>query len=94
MLAGLLAIAGDRARAAELRATLAQAPDAPGVATGLVIDALLTGDLDAAAKWWTVAIEQRDLWVVFSARGWFVHPLRETEHWPHLAALMKLPETR
>jgi serine/threonine-protein kinase len=94
MLAGLLAIAGDRARAAELRATLAQAPDAPGVATGLVIDALLTGDLDAAAKWWTVAIEQRDLWVVFSARGWFVRPLRETEHWPHLAALMKLPETR
>jgi hypothetical protein len=59
-----------------------------------VIDALLTGDLDAAAKWWTVAIEQRDLWVVFSARGWFVRPLRETEHWPHLAALMKLPETR
>jgi hypothetical protein len=31
---------------------------------------------------------------VFSARGSFVRSLRETAHWPNLATLMKLPETR
>jgi hypothetical protein len=51
---------------------------------------LLRGDLDQASDWIVHAIEQRYPGILF-----FVHiigrALRESPHWPRLAAMMNLP---
>jgi serine/threonine-protein kinase len=91
LLAALLEISGKRARAAELVRELASRPDAPGFATGLLLHALVTGDVDRAAEWWGRAIDRRDLWVVFNARSWITRSLRASPHWAGLAARMRLP---
>ena len=62
---------------------------APGAATGLVIFHALCGDLDRAAKWAELAIEQRDMPFVQN-----LGPLlRSSPRWPALAKMMNLPET-
>jgi serine/threonine-protein kinase len=62
---------------------------AAGAASGLVIFHALCGDLDQAAKWAELAIEQRDMQLVQNL-GPF---LRSSSHWPALAKRMNLPET-
>ncbi|MBZ5634978.1 MAG: protein kinase [Acidobacteriia bacterium] len=62
---------------------------APGAASGLVIFHAVCGDLDRAAKWAELAIEQRDMPFVQNL-GPFLQP---TPWWPALAKLMNLPET-
>jgi len=62
---------------------------APGAASGLVIFHALCGDLDRAAKWAELAIEQRDMPFVQN-----LGPLlRSSPRWPALAKMMNLPET-
>lgn len=91
MFAALLDLSGERVRADEIVGRLTATPDAPGAATGLVVHAVMTGDIEAAARWWARAIDQRDLWVIFNARAWFTRELRASPHWPALAARMGLP---
>jgi hypothetical protein len=62
---------------------------APGAASGLVIFSALCGDLDRAAKWAELAIEQRDMPFVQNL-GPFLRP---SPRWPALAKMMNLPET-
>jgi len=60
---------------------------APGAASGLVIFYALCGDLDRAAKWAELAVEQREMPFVQNL-GPFLQP---TPWWPALAKLMNLP---
>jgi hypothetical protein len=73
-------------------ATLGLAGDgsAFGAPIGLAVHYLLRGDLDQASDWIAHAVEQRYPGILF-----FVHiigsALRESPHWPRLAAMMNLP---
>jgi hypothetical protein len=60
---------------------------APGAASGLVIFHALCGNLDQAAKWAELAIEQRDMPFVQNLGAF----LRPTPWWQGLAKLMNLP---
>ena len=44
--------------------------------------------LFATADWYEKAIEQRDVWVVVQARGWFTRDLRAIHRWPAIAEKM------
>jgi serine/threonine-protein kinase len=93
MLAGVCREMGDTTRADAFVSALAASPDAPGHSTGLVVHAIMTGNLDAAAEWWRHAIELRELWVTFHAASWFTRGLRASRHWPGLAEAMRLPQS-
>jgi tetratricopeptide (TPR) repeat protein len=60
---------------------------APGAASGLVIFHALCGDLERAAQWAELAIEQREMQFVQNL-GPFLQP---TPWWPALAKRMNLP---
>ena len=87
--AATLGLAGDAAGGAALLGTLGDG-SAFGAPIGLAVHCLLRGDLDQAADWIARAVEQRYPGILF-----FVHiigtALRESSHWPRLAAMMNLP---
>jgi len=88
--AATLGLAGDAAGAAALLGTLGDG-SAFGAPIGLAVHYLLRGEIDQAADWIARAVDQRYPGILF-----FVHiiggALRESPHWPRLAAMMKLPD--
>jgi eukaryotic-like serine/threonine-protein kinase len=88
--AATLGLAGDAAGAAALLGTLGDG-SAFGAPIGLAVHDLLRGEIDQAADWIARAVDQRYPGILF-----FVHiiggALRESPHWPRLAAMMKLPD--
>ena len=52
---------------------------------------LLRSEIDEAAHWYEVTIDQRELFAVMFPSYPVVAPLRESQYWPRLATLMKLP---
>lgn len=89
LLAGSLFRLGERSRSAEV---LRQMGDDPRPPWGRVLYHLLCGELDAAADWFEKTIELRDPFAVAYVRSPILAPLRETERWPKLARMMKLPD--
>ena len=85
-LAALLVRAGATSQADALDRE-AQAGQAPGAAAGLALFHAMCGDLDRAAEWAELAIEERYMPLVQNL-GPF---LRSTPWWPALAKLMNLP---
>ena len=53
---------------------------------------VLRSEIDLAADWYERAIEERELFAIICAPSPVVRPLRESERWPRLATLMKLPD--
>ena len=90
MLAAALTHTGDRPRAEQLTAAMARSPQPHWGPQGLVLYSLLIGDIEAAARWYELSIEQRDAWVMIQANGWLTRELRASTHWPRLAKLMNL----
>ncbi len=87
--AGVLAQTGQDQQAREVLAKLG-AEDRFGVPYGMLCYHVLRGDLGAAAASYERAIEQRDPRALHP--GVFGRMLRDSEHWPKLARMMKLPE--
>jgi tetratricopeptide (TPR) repeat protein len=89
LLAAVLALQGDAAGARDLTDRLQAKPDwAPA---GMVVYSLLVGDLRAAAHWYQEAVQLREMWVIHQSHGRITRDLRASEHWPALAAMMRLP---
>jgi serine/threonine-protein kinase len=91
LLAAALVRVGDTDRAAAL---IRQQGDAPTPLYGRVLYHLYGSEIDAAAEWWAKMIEQRELFAVQFVTSPEVRPLRESAHWPRLAALMNLGSER
>jgi tetratricopeptide (TPR) repeat protein len=91
LLAGILVRTGNTKRADEIIAKLGP-PTVFGVARGLALFHLITGEIEKAADCCERRIEQRD--GLFSlSTAWPVYkPLRESPRWPKLAKMMNLPE--
>ena len=87
----LLCASGDTDRAAAL---IRQQGDSPTPLYGRALYHLYCSEIDAAAEWWAKMIEQRELFAVEFVSSPEVRPLRESPHWPRLAALMNLPSER
>jgi TolB-like protein/Tfp pilus assembly protein PilF/predicted Ser/Thr protein kinase len=89
--AGLLVRMGEPNRGKELIQWLGSG-QAYGAPFGLAVFHTFCGEIDLAADWFEKAIEERypglALWLQ-SASG---EPLRSSQRWPKLAALMNLPE--
>ena len=88
--AAALVRSGEKDRAAALLATHG---DSPKPVWGRVWYHLLCAEMDEAARWYEVAIEQREPFAVMFPGYPVVRPLRTSHHWPRLAAMMSLPET-
>lgn len=93
MLAGVLARAGDRARAETLIAQMSSSRGGLVAPTGMVLYHLICGEIDAAADWFEKAIERRDPLLVPWIRLPLAQPLRESPRWPKIAKMMNLPDT-
>ncbi len=94
---GLLAAALVRVGGAQI----AQRPSSAGTRRlanpllyGRALYHLYGSEIDAAAEWWVKMIEQRELFAVEFVSSPEVRPLRESPHWPRLAALMNLGPER
>jgi len=87
--AGVLARNG---RVADAEDVIRRLGPTPRPRIGLVVYHLLRGDLDAAATWYQSAIADRDPFAVVFVPYPINRPLRESSHWPRLAAAMNLPE--
>jgi tetratricopeptide (TPR) repeat protein len=86
-LAAAHARGGERERAAQLLRVL----DDPRPPIGRVLYHLVVDELDLAAEWMRRAIEYRDPFAIVMAAEKTMCPLRQSAHWPPLAALMNLP---
>jgi tetratricopeptide (TPR) repeat protein len=91
LLAAALVRVGDTDRAATL---IRQHGDSPTPLYGRALYHLYGSEIDAAAEWWVKMIEQRELFAVEFVSSPEVKPLRESPHWPRLAALMNLGSER
>ena len=87
-LAGAHMRGGDTARGAELLRGLGEAPSS---AIGRVLAHVIAGEAELAAESMERAIEYRDPFALVFVADKVMSPLRETAHWPRLAALMNLP---
>ena len=88
MLAGALHRAGQASRAKELIRGLGSSPGPP---TGVTLYHVISGDLDAAADWYTRSVELRDPFALVFANGPMAHALWQTPRWPRIAAMMNMP---
>ena len=89
---GLFAVAlarsGQNDRAAAL---LRKHGDSPSPIFGRVWYHLLRSEVDEAAHWYEVMIDQRESFAVMFPSYPFAAALRESHHWPRLATMMNLP---
>jgi serine/threonine-protein kinase len=90
LLAAVLAHEGDRNRAAAL---IAEHGDWPTPVWGRVWYHLLCAELDEAAHWYRVSIEQREPFALMFANYPVTKALRASHHWSTLASSMNLPVT-
>ena len=88
LLAAVLAHEGERDRAAAL---IAEHADSPRPVWGRVWYHLLCSELDEAAHWYRVSIEQREPFALMFAHYPVTKSLRASHHWSTLANLMNLP---
>jgi hypothetical protein len=79
------------ARADQIIAKLGP-PAVFGVARGLSLFHLITGEIEKAADWCERRIELRDGSLAISTAWPVYKPLRESPRWPKLAKMMNLPE--
>jgi TolB-like protein/predicted Ser/Thr protein kinase len=93
LLAGILARAGERARAKTLIDNINNTPGRFVAPSGMVLYHLICSEVEAAADWFEKAIEQRDPILLPWLRLPLTKPLRESPRWPRIAAMMNLPET-
>jgi serine/threonine-protein kinase len=91
LLAGLLVRTGNTVRADEIIAKLGP-PAVFGVARGLSLFHLITGEIEKAADWCERRIEQRDGPLALTTAYPVYKPLRDSPRWPKLAKMMNLPE--
>ena len=87
--AGLLVRTGDQGRGREIVRALG-AGEAYGASKGLAIFHTVCGDIELAAHWYERAIEERDSFAVAYLQAAIGEPLRASQYWPKLAALMNL----
>jgi len=87
-LAGCLARAGDKARAAEL---IRQMGDSPKPAISRVLYHILASEIEAAADWYQKSIEERELFALIFSRAPICSDLRQSARWAKLAKSMNLP---
>ena len=87
-LAAALARSGQNDRASAL---LRKHGESPTPVWGRVWYHLLRSEIDEAAHWYAVTIEQRELFAVMFPSYPVVAPLRASHHWPRLATMMNLP---
>ena len=90
MLAAVLSLKGETARASALRDSLG-AGEAQGAPAVLVCYYGLLGDIDEAALWFEKAIAQRDPRAPWILGHLFGTSITTSRHWPRLAKLMNLP---
>jgi serine/threonine-protein kinase len=88
-LSGMLARRGERARAAELVADIRSRP-AYVMNTGMMHFYMYTGDVEQLARWMEKVIEDRYVALAMALRSPVTAPLRTSQHWPRLAALLNL----
>ncbi len=93
LLAGVLARAGERTRAATLISELSGTTGRLAAPSALVLYHLLCNEIDAAADWYEKAIEERDLILIPWLRLPLLKPLRASARWPKIARMMNLPES-
>jgi tetratricopeptide (TPR) repeat protein len=91
LLAGILVRTGNTVRADEIIAKLGPVV-VFGVARGLTMFHLITGEIEKAADCCERRIEQRDGLLALSTAFPVYKPLRESPRWPKLAKMMNLPE--
>jgi hypothetical protein len=60
------------------------------VPLGHAVFHVVSGELQQAAEWFAKAIEQRDSHVLACLQGGLGVPIRNSAHWPALAALANL----
>jgi tetratricopeptide (TPR) repeat protein len=87
--AGLLVRTGDQDRGREIVSALGVG-ETYGASKGLAIFHTVCGNIQLAADWYERAIEERDSFAVSYLQAAIGEPLRASEYWPKLAALMKL----
>jgi len=87
-LAAALARSGQNDRASAL---LREHGESPKPVWGRVWYHLLRSEIDEAAHWYEVTIDQRELFAVMFPSYPVVAPLRASHHWPRLATMMNLP---
>jgi tetratricopeptide (TPR) repeat protein len=87
-LAAALARSGQNDRASAL---LRKHGESPTPVCGRVWYHLMRSEIDEAAYWYEVMINQRESFAVMFPSYPFVAPLRESHYWPRLAAMMNLP---
>ena len=92
LLAGILARAGETARADSLIEGIESAQARHNVPSAMVLYHLIRSDINAAADWLQKAIEARDATVVYWLQLPHCKPLRASPRWPKIAAMMNLPE--
>jgi TolB-like protein/Tfp pilus assembly protein PilF len=88
--AGLLVRTGERELGNEVIQALGTG-ETYGTSKGLANFYVLCGDLDAAARWFEKAIQERDPGAPIHLRVGLGRALLATPHWPRLASLMNLP---
>ena len=88
LLAAALARSGQNDRSSAL---LRKHGQSPTPVWGRVWYHLLRSEIDEAAHWYEVTIDQRESFAVMFPSYPLVAPLRESHHWPRLAAMMNLP---
>ena len=88
LLAGLLALAGEKDRSQKLIATVHDM-----MPTGMVMYHLVCSEIDAAIHRYERDIELHLLGSTMLASAAFFKPLRASLRWPKLAKMMKLPTT-
>jgi serine/threonine-protein kinase len=88
-LAAARARLGEKERA---EALIREGGDSPKPLWGRVVYHLWCGELDDAANWYEKMIAQREPFAMIFAWEPVVRVLRESRHWPRLAAMMNLPE--
>jgi tetratricopeptide (TPR) repeat protein len=89
LLAAALARSGQDDRASALLRKHGESPPTPVM--GRVWFHLLRSEIDEAAHWYEVAINQRESFAVVFPSYPFVAPLRASHYWPRLATMMNLP---
>jgi eukaryotic-like serine/threonine-protein kinase len=92
ILAGLLALAGDKNEAEQVLQRLGDG-GAYGAPVGLVHYSLIIREIDQAADWAARAIGQRAPVIANILRAPFAADLRRSPRWPELTKLMNLPES-
>lgn len=89
LLAGLLARAGERDRAAQLIPTITSGGAAP---VGMMMYHLVCAEIDAAIDWYQKDIELGRPNAPMIAFAGFLRPLRANPRWPKIARMMNLPD--